>query len=95
MNEKKEPPIAYSSSSSSSSSPSAASFICNLTSFHNLPLLWFSYHLVTTVSKEAWKTNAEARTVPTKTEFLLNRTLYTDEKDYCEKVLVIENILKC
>lgn len=58
--------------SSSSSSPP---FNWALTSFHNLPLLWFSYQEVTAESKAPWKTKAPKKTVPTKTAFLLKKVL--------------------
>lgn len=37
------------------------------------------------MSKAPWNTNADARIVPTKMEFLLNRTLYSELNDilYC------------
>ena len=66
---------------SSSSSPSPAA-IRALTSFHNFPLLWFSYHEVIAVSNTVWKTKAPAKIVPTKTAFRLKKVLYSDEKDY-------------
>lgn len=56
-----------------SSSSSPPSMNLPLTSFHNFPLLWFSYHLVTATSNDDSKAKAPAKMVATKMEFLWKR----------------------